>query len=870
MTRRPPGPQPWLRWLLEAALPATVAGRSIAGDVIEEFHQRPPGIRRQLWFALVTVRLAAVYIPLKAAAALRIALHLRTLGDDLRAGVRALRRDRATVALAIVTLGVGIGSVTAILSALHGSLLKPLPFPRADRLVVVADRSADMRPNQIAGNIALVNVRDITARAGALQSSAADRDVAVTVAGRGETRRLRGQEVDAGFFETLGRTLEAGRPIAAADAQPGAAPVVVIAATLWRSHFSADPAIVGSTVRIDGVPRTVIGIAPAITQLGNPQLWLPLVPDTRALTRTARQVYAVARLSDGASLEAARSELGARFDDLRRDHPEIGERRAVGVMPLEEWLIGASGRSLLWLLAGAVALVLVVACVNVTNLLLVRAERRQPDLALRAALGATRARLVRELIAESVVLSLAGAALGLLFASWCVRVLVDLYGPVLPRAWEIELDAGILFAACAIAIGTGLAVAMPPAMRLPGAGVRGALTQDRVQSRATGSQRLLVAFETAIAMLLLALAGLLVNTVARLSAHDLGIRADGAALFDISFTGRFPSAAAGLEFLDRLTTRLQAVPGVTHAAAASRRPLFGGNNSSFVIAGQETPPFLEFREVTPTYFAALGVPLRRGRLLTAADRAGDHVVVNRAFERTLFPASTAIGQRLRSATGDPRWFDVVGVVEDVREFGPAADPRPTVYFAYGRGPYGMSPAPTIIMRVASGDPMEAIAPARAVLRELDADVALDDPVTLAAQAQSRIGRDRLALRALLSLAGALALALTVVGIYGVTACSVARRTREIGIRRALGATRSGIVWLLVRQAGRQAMPGLLIGVAASLAGGRLVASYLHGVQPTDPATLLSAAALLTAAIFGACWVPARRAGRVDAVEALRS
>jgi putative ABC transport system permease protein len=391
----------------------------------------------------------------------------------------------------------------------------------------------------------------------------------------------------------------------------------------------------------------------------------------------------------------------------------------------------------------------------VTNLLLVRAERRQPDLVLRAALGATRARLVRELVAESILLSLAGAAVGLLFASWCVGLLIDLYGAVLPRSWEIELHAGILLAACGIAVAAGVAVAILPAMRLPRATMRGALTQDRVQSRATGSQRVLIALETAIAMLLLALAGLVVNTVARLSSHDLGLRAEGAVLFDVGFTGRFPSSDAGLDFLDRLTVRLRALPGVAHVAAASRRPLFGGNNSSFVIAGQETPPLLEIREVTPDYFAALGIPLRSGRLLTATDRATAHVVVNRAFERAHFPAATAIGQRLRSATGNPRWFEVAGVVDDVREFGPAADPRPTVYFAYGSGPYGMSTAPVIIVRVASGDPMNVVSPARAVLRELDADVALDDPITLAAQAQSRIGRDRLAVRALLSLAGRL-------------------------------------------------------------------------------------------------------------------
>jgi putative ABC transport system permease protein len=866
----PVRPSQWQRRLLEGALPSTLAGRSIAGDVLEEYHARAPGIRREIWLSRVTLTLFLAYLPVRLRATRPFAAGLRALRDDVRSGARALRRDRGTAAIAVVTLAVGIGSVTAILSVLYGSLFRPLPFHDPDRVLLIGDRSVEMPPDQVAGNIALTNVRDLAARSSSLEGLAAYRDAEVTLAGRGDAARVRAQEVDAGFFEVLGVRTIAGRPITAADQTPGATPVVIIGERLWRQQFGADPAAIGSVARIDGMSRTIVGIAPAITQLGNPELWLPLVPNARGLLRIARQVYAVARLRDDVELPAARAEMIARFDDLRREFPEIGARRSVGAMTIEDWLIGPAGRSLLWLLAGAVTLVLVVACVNVTNLLLVRAERRQGDLAVRAALGATRSRLLRELAAEAVLLALAGAALGALFAAWSIGLLVDLYGAVLPRSWEISLHPGVLFVTCGIAVVVGLLVVILPAHRLPGGVINRAQGDARGYSGASRAQRALVAVEAAIAMLLLALAGLLVNTVARLSSEDLGIRPDHAVLFDVSFAGRFASPDAGLSFVSSLTTRLRALPAVTHAAAASRRPLFGGNNGGFETDTGGSLGIVEVREVTANYFDALGIPTRGGRALAPADAAQPVAVVNRAFERAHSATRSILGTRFRAVGSTDGAFEIVGIVEDVREFGPAAAPRPTAYFPYGRGPYGMSTVPTFIVRVASGDPMAVVPPARAVVHELDADVALDDPITLAAQAASRIGRDRLAIRALLSLAGALSLGLTIVGIYGVTAYAVARRTREIGIRRALGASRRGVVLLLVRQGSAMALPGLALGVIAAVAGGRLVASYLHGVDPADPLTIGAAALVCLVAVLTACWLPARKASRIEALQALRS
>lgn len=792
--------------------------------------------------------------------------------DDILAGLRLLRRDRATAVLAIVTLAIGLGSVTAIFSALYGSILKPLPFRNPDELVLVGDRESRMGPGQVAGNIALTNVRDLARVTTTLVALVPYRDASVTIAGRGEAATVRAQDVGAGFFAVLGQPMLAGRDIGPADDTPGAPPVVVVSESFWRDRLeSAAP---GVTLDVDGVPHTVVGVAGRITQLGNPQVFRPLRPDDRGLRRNARQVYAVGRLAPGVSIGAARAELSARFEDLRRTYPEIGVTRAVGVMPIAEWLIGERGRSLLWLLAGAVAFVLVIACVNVTNLLLVRAERRQADFAMRAALGATRLRLLREMAAESLALSLAGAALGLLFAMWCVRLLVDLYGTVLPRAWEITLDLRVLAVTCAVAIASALAVVLIPAARLPRTAVRPALSADsRSFSRTSRAQRVLIAGETGLAMTLLALAGLLVNTVAQLSAHDPGVRTDRAVLFDVSVAGRQPSDEATRAFVDTLLARLAALPGVEHAAAATRRPLFGGGNSGFAIAGREsTPGFLEVRDITPRYFEALGVPILSGRPLEAADQAGARasgvVVVNQAFERAHFPGASALGQRITVST-TPTLYEIVGVAADIREFGPTGDPRPTAYFPYGSGPFGTSTYLALIATARSGNPIDLIPHARRTLHELDPHVALANPITLADQAHNRIGRDRLAVRALLSLAGGLALLLTVVGLYGVTSYGVARRTREIGIRRALGATPGSVVALMFRQALSLAAPGLVLGLLAAVGGGRLVESYLHNVRPADPFTLAAAGAVLLAAVGIACWIPSRRAARVQAAEALR-
>jgi predicted permease len=396
-------------------------------------------------------------------------------------------------------------------------------------------------------------------------------------------------------------------------------------------------------------------------------------------------------------------------------------------------------------------------------------------------------------------------------------------------------------------------------------------SDDRGHSRATRAQRVLIAGQTTLAMLLLALAGLVVHTVTRLAAEDLGVRPAGVLLFDVSVAGRYVEPPAAQAFVQALLDRLRGAPRAIDAAAASRRPLFGGGNGGFAMAGREASiEGLEVREVTPGYFAALGVPHLSGRRLGDGDRlTGGVVLVNRAFERVHLGGASALGGSLQPLSGRDG-FVIVGVVGDVREFGPTQPARPTAYFPYGRGPYGLPVGLTIVVRAGTDDPLAIVPYARAALRDLDPHIAMEAAGTLAAEARSRIGRDRLTVQALLSVAAGLAVLLTAVGVFGVMGQSVARRTREIGIRRALGATRAGVMTLLLRQGLALALPGLVLGAGAFLWGGRLVESYLYGVPPTDAKTLATAAAVLVVALVMACWLPARRAARVEAIEALRA
>ena len=856
----------WLwRWL-EWVLPPTPAGRSILGDLIEDHRRRQPGARRTVWLIIGAAQLTAAYLPSRIWPA-GVASHpLRGIAMDIRSAFRSLARDRKPAVLAVIALAIGSGSVTAILSVAYGSLLRPLPFPEPETLVVLGDRSLDGPLDQIAGNIALPNVRDVTRDEPTLAAAAAYRDTALTLSGAGDARLVRAQEVETRFFDVVRTPMLLGRSFGPAD---DGQPVIVLSETVWRQAFHADPLTIGRTVQVDAVPHVIVGVASTLTQLGNPGVWRPLAPTPAMNRRNARQVYAVARLAPGVGAQAAAARLAARFEGLRAAHPEAGASRSIAVTPMRAWLLGREGPRLLYLLSAVVAMVLVIACLNAALLMIVRTENRQRELALRLALGASRGRLLRLLMCEALILALAGAALGLPFAVWATRLIVDLYGPVFPRAWEIELQPPVLAAAMTLAVVTALVISLLPASRLR----RFALTRieglTRAEPMVRFSQRALIAAQIAIAVVFLVTGSLVVRSVWTLTRQDLGVSTDGVVLFDASLRGRYDRAATARPAVEEMLERLRRVPGVTSAAAATRRPLLGGGNSNFVVPSRPEirGALVEIRDVTPEYFAALGARVTHGRLLTAADgTSGDAVLVNQAFERRYLPDG-AIGQQLR-VSGSDRTFTIVGVASDLREFGPQSPARPTVYWAFGNGPYPSSLGLTMIVKGTRRDPLSIVPDARQAGASVDPGIALDNPVSLAELALTRAGRDRLAARTLLMLAASLAVFLTALGLYGVIAFSVATRRREIGIRRALGSSSADVVRIFLWQGIGYALPGVVAGLALARITARGVAAYLYEVTPADPATFGAAAVAVGALTLFASWLPARRAAEVDAAIAL--
>jgi len=856
------GPRGPIWRLVARVLPRTPAGRSMLGDLIEDHRGRPPGPRRALWLTVAAVQLIAAYLPARWSARAPRGAWLQGLGADLRAGARSLRRDRHPALLAILALAIGSGSVTAILTIAWTSLLRPLPFPDPDRLVVLGDRTTQDPLDRIAGNIALPNVRDLAAATPLVQSAAAYRDTTVTISGAGHARQVRAQDVETAFFDVLRVPMRAGRPFIQADAD---ADVAVLSEALWRQLYGGDPEAVGRTILIDAQPHVIVGVSGTATQLGNPALWRPLRPTPIMNLRRARQVYAVARLAPGVAPSEAAVQLATRFDALRAAYPEIGPDRSIGLTPITAWLLGREGPRLLYLLSAVVAAVLIIACFNAALLMIVRTEYRQHELALRAALGAGRVRLLRLIVCEAVLLTFAGAALGLVFAMWATRLIVRLYGPLFPRVWEIELHAPVVAGTLAIAAAVALAISLLPALRLRRAGLQRIEPSSRSQPLVRVSQRVLVGVETAAAVAFLVTGGLIVQSVWNLTRNDLGVDAAGAVLFDISLRGRQANVAAAKPFVDSLLERFDAIPGVNGAAAATRRPLSGGNNSGFTLPGRTDPArdeFVEIRAVTPGYFSTLGMRVTAGRGFTGADgSSGSPVIVNDAFVRRYLPGG-AVHQPLRVSNGD-RTYTIVGVVSDVLEFGPSNPARPTAYWPFGNWPYSGALGLTVILRVASGSPVAVIPDARAVLTAADPHVALDDPVSLEEFAANRSGPGRLAARTLLLVASAVAVTLAMLGLYGVVSFSVAVRRREIGIRRALGSTPAGVVRLFVRQGLLLALPGVILGLLLSRLATRGVAHYLHEVTPGDPVTYVVMGVAVTALAALSSWLPARRASRIE-------
>jgi predicted permease len=884
-------------WWLRISLPRGAAGSSILGDLHEEYVTFRPRRLRALWYTSVALVLGTSFVVRRVWRAVHRAgrAHgqrvygrrggmIEALLQDVQSGVRALARRPAYTLAAVSTFALGIGVTTAISSVVYGALFRPLPYEEAERLVRIGDRSVrqavpgERTAAQLSfSSMSIANFLDLRMSARDFENLEAFAYSEYNLTGESGPQRVRGLQVSPGFGGLLRVRPVLGRDLEAADARPGAAPVVLLGHGLWRDHFAGDAAIVGRAIMVDHVATTVIGVLPPTFSFpAAPQLWTPFRWDNELLTmRRRRSIDGIGRLAPGVAVERGRAELERIFARLAQAYPEENAAWTVEVAPLADWMIGRSQRLLL-LFGGATVLVLFIACVNVANLGLARALDRRHELAVRTALGAGRYRLARHFVLESVLLALAGGALGLVVAYGCTRLLIVQYGSTIPRAGEIGVDGAMLTIGLIVALLSGVAAGLVPALRVRGERLQLALREGG-RGVMGGRERLrhaLVILEVALAVMLSAGAGLVVRTIHQLERIDLGIDERGVLAFTIGLpAAHYASDDAIMAFYATLLEQVQAMPGVTEAGATMRRPLMGGTNQFMRRADRADEPSLtEVREVTPGYFAALGTPLERGRAFRSGDAVpGSGVVlVNAALARAWFEGEDVIGLRVATHDGTESW-EIAGVVGDVAEFGPTEPARPTVYWPYGsHGIYaGVSSRMTVLVR-AAGDPLALLPAIRDRVRALDPDLPIADITTLADLAARTVGSQRRSAMAMLASLAALALVLGAIGIYGLVAFTAARRRRELGVRVALGATTASVSGLVLLQGARLAATGALLGFAAALAGSRILADLLWQVQPADPFTIAGVALLLFVTTLLACAVPARRAARLDPLDALRA
>jgi putative ABC transport system permease protein len=792
--------------------------------------------------------------------------------DDLRLAFRRLRHRKGFAAAAVLALALGIGCTTAVFTVLQAVLLRALPVPEPEKLVSILQDEPDLPHAPISGP----DLRDLRHQARAFESLSAVSSMSMRLTGLDRTEVVIGVQTDGEFFRALRAMPLVGRLYG-----PGSSGEVVLSESLWRRMFGGDAHAIGRTLSINGEPRTIVGVLPAGSEVpAQRDLWasslrdLPVLPGfLEGLTmRDARYLEAMARLRPGVSLAQAQAELDAISSRLGDLHPATDKGYRFVAGPLQARIVGNTREPLL-LLLGGVLLVLLIACANVAGLQLARGAAAERDFAIRAALGASRGRLVRQLLVESVVLAGCGGFLGVLASWWGLKLLVGLAGTSLPRGSEVALDLPVLLFAVALSVAVGVASGLAPSLLASRAGSLMALrasgaTPGQRQARLRGA---LVSFEVALSVMLLAGAALLIRSFERLRAVDPGFRPEGVVTLPLSH-----AEEGAVAFHAEIAKAVAALPGVVASGAVLNLPLGGGNMSGDVTLEGRVPRAGDFiagiQVVAGDYFHAMRIPILRGRALSDADtRSSQKVaVVSETFARRFFPGQDPIGKRFCYGvpeSGARDWITIVGISGDVRQLNLAQDPQAAAYY-----PIDQAPTPPVEMTVVARTDIGVPAFVRALKAEI-APLAPDQPLERARPLEETVAatlRQRQLSMVLLSLFSASALLLAVLGIYATLAYSVAQRTREIGVRMALGARASGVVRLIVLQGMRLALLGAGLGIAGALALGRSLSGLLFGVGAHDPATLAAAALLLLAAAFLACWIPARRAARVDPLVALRA
>ena len=786
---------------------------------------------------------------------------------DLRLALRQLRKTPAFTAAAVLTLALGIGANTAMFSVVDAVLLRALPFDDPGQVVHVWEAP---QPGQ--GNSVSVGVfRDWARHTTAFESIAAVAPGELNLAGDGEPERISGLRMSPSGLSVLRARPVLGRTFAPDEDQPGKNTVIVLTHELWKRRFGGDPSIVGRSLRLNGEPYTVIGVLPpAFLPWEGIEYVVPIVFRPDALEqRDSHWLRVIGRLKPGVDPVRAHQDLVAVSKPYRPLYPKWKENWGITVRPMQEQLT-RDIRPMLLVLLGAVGLVLLIACANVANLLLARAAERQKEVAVRLSLGATRGRIVRQLLAESLVLALAGAAGGLVLAFTATAAIRAAAAANLPRASQIAMDWRVLGFAVLVSLATAVVFGLVPALSASRPDLNATLVEGgRANTGGRNRTRhVLVVAEVAIALVLLAGAGLLVNSFVRLLNVPPGFDPRRALALQVTMSGpRYPSLPARAAVMERLLERVRAIPGVEAAGSVTTLPLTWPMDTLIRLAGREGPHdgkfSCDFDYVDAESFRALGIPLTRGRLFDAMDAAAEArvAVVNETFVRTHFPTQDPLGQFF--SEGDQQW-QIVGVVGDVRLRDLAERIRPTLYRPLA---FGWSPARRLVVRTA-GSPHAFVEPIRRAILAVEPELPVANPQSLEELVAASVAQRRLVL-AVLGFFAASALLLAGIGLYGVVACTVSQRTREIGIRMAIGAPRRAVLGLFLRQGARLTGLGIVLGLLGAIALTRLLASQLYGVEATDPATFAIVAGLLLLVALGASFLPARRAAAVDPINALR-
>ena len=856
-------------WFLTRLLPRDRQREVILGDMLEEFRRR--GSRGWYWRESFSVLARTC-----GHRNMRIFDHL---GQDVRFALRSFARTPGFTLVVAITLGLGIGASTAIFSMVNGILLRPLAFPDPDSLLWINEVTPDGR----AMSVSWPNYLDWRAGAHSFAALAASRTNSMTWTGTGDARRVEGRRVTYNFFDALGVQPELGRGFAATDDRAGA-PLVVIVTHEFAERQLGGPAVaLGRVLTLDGRAFSVVGVLPPrFRYLRDYDLFVAMgayAADGPLNDRGNHAgYYALARLKPGVGETVARRELEQIESTLARQYSDVMSGVTVGVQPLASRLVGDVRQTLL-VLFGAVGVLLLIACVNVANLLVARGAGRQHEFALRAALGGGRLRLARQLLVESTLVSALGGALGIGLAYWMLGVLIAFAPDGTPRLDEVSLDRTALLFALTAASACGILFGAYPAAQAATIGGHQALLRVRgagASARANAFRRTLLGVEVALALILLTGAGLMARTLRDLTGVDAGFRPDHLLTLHLSAVGGSWTNERRQVFVDDLLLRIRAMPGVTAAATSSSLAIDGSDwNSVFVADAKPIPvrhdelPSAAFTLVTPAYLETMETPLLRGRAFTTADRTGAPpvVMVNESLARAIWPGENPVGKRLKQGWPESPtpWREVVGVVRDVK-FEGIADPTPMQIYM----PLAQDEARDFfVLARTTGDPAAAASRIAAVVHSLDRDLPVFDVRPMRDVLAADIARQRMA-QVVLTVFAVVALVLAAIGLYGLVAHSVTERTQEIGVRMALGADRGDVLRMIVRSGISMTLLGAIGGLAGAAALTRTLRGLLFGVEPLDPLTFGSVVALLLVTALVACLIPAARAVRIPPTTALRA